>query len=108
MNTGELNYAFVTVGAGDTFAAICSLVNLVGVKRIPLHPHLVQLCAQWLHGYAFHDEHKHLRSVVENVLTPNTIHASPAIRRLATPPKPVPLITMRSRLRTSRSAGAMG
>jgi len=108
MNTRERNYIFVTIGAGDTFAAIRSLINLVGGKRIPLHPHLVQLCATWLHGYAFHDEHEHLRGVVENVLRPNSIQASPATRRLATPPKPVPLLTVRSKLRTRRSAGAVG
>jgi hypothetical protein len=108
MNAGERNYAFVNVGAGDTFAAIRSLINLVGAKRIPLPPHLVQLCATWLHGYAFHDEHEHLRGVVENLLRLNTIQASPATRRLATPPRPVPLLTLRSKLRTRRSAGAMG
>jgi hypothetical protein len=58
MNAGERNYVFVTIGAGDTFTAIRSLINLAGAKRIPLHPHLVQLCAAWLRGYAFHDEHE--------------------------------------------------
>jgi hypothetical protein len=107
MNTGERNYVFVTIGAGDTFAAIRSLINLVGGKRIPLHPHLVQLCAIWLHGYAFHDEHESLRGVVEDVLRLNTIKVSPASRRLSTA-KPPPLLTVRSKLRTSRSATAVG
>jgi hypothetical protein len=107
MNTGERNYVFVTVGAGDTFAAVRSLINLVGAKRIPLHPHLVQLCAAWLRGYAFHDEHENLRGVVEDVLRPNTIQVLPATRRLSTP-KPPPLLTVRSKLRTRRSAPARG
>jgi len=51
LNAGERNYVFVTIGAGDTFAAIHGLINLIGGKRIPLHPHLVQLCATWLHGF---------------------------------------------------------
>jgi hypothetical protein len=107
MNPGERNYVFVTVGAGDTFAAIRSLINLVGAKRIPLHPHLVHLCAAWLHGYAFHDEHEALRGVVEDVLRANTIQVSPASRRLSTA-KPPPLLTVRSKLRASRSATAVG
>lgn len=105
MNTGERNYVFVTVGAGDTFAAIRSLINLIGAKRIPLHPHLVQLCAVWLHGYAFHDEHQNLRSVVEDVLRPNTLQISPATRRVPTP-RPPPLLTARSKLRMRSSVPA--
>jgi hypothetical protein len=107
MNTGERNYVFVTVGAGDTFAAIRSLINLVGAKRIPLHPHLVQLCATWLQGYAFHDEHETLRGVVEDVLRPNTVQASPATTRVPML-RPPPLLTVRSKLRTRRSAPARG
>ena len=107
MNAGERNYVFVTIGAGDTFTAIRSLVNLIGAKRIPLHPHLVQLCAAWLRGYAFHDEHENLRGVIEDVLRPNTLPVSPATMRLPTP-KPPPLLTVRSKLRTSRSAAAIG
>lgn len=105
MNTGERNYVFVTVGAGDTFAAICSVINLSGAKRIPLHPHLVQLCAAWLLGYAFHEEHEALHGVVEDVLRPNTLPAFPANPRVLTP-RPPPLLTVRSKLRTRRSAPA--
>jgi hypothetical protein len=88
MNTGERNFVFVAVGAGDTFAAIRSLINLVAAKRIPLRPHLVQLCATWLDAYTLHDEHEHLRRVIGDFLVPNSIGASTAIRRLSTPPKP--------------------
>jgi hypothetical protein len=105
MNTGERNYVFVTVGAGDTFAAIRSLINLSGAKRIQLHPHLVQLCAAWLHGYAFHEEHDNLRGVVEDVLRPNTVQASPATTRVLTA-RPPPLLTVRGKLRTRRSVPA--
>ena len=107
MNAGERNYVFVTIGAGETFTAIRSLINLVGAKRIPLHPHLVQLCAAWLRGYAFHDEHENLRVVIEDVLRPNTIQASPVTRRLPTP-KPPPLLTVRSKLGTRISVPARG
>jgi hypothetical protein len=105
MTAGERNYVFVTIGAGDTFTAIRSLINLLGAKCIPLHPHLVQLCATWLDGYAFHEEHENLRRVVERVLMPNTIQVSPVARRLPTP-KPPPLLTGRRKLRTRRTASA--
>jgi hypothetical protein len=88
MNAGERNYVFATVGAGDTFAAIRSLINLVAAKRIPLHPQLMQLCRTWLNAYIFHDEHEHLRRVIEDFVAASTIQASTAIRRPSTPPKP--------------------
>ena len=97
MNAGERNFVFVTVGAGDTFAAISSLINLVAAKRIPLRPQLTQLCAMWLEGYTFHDAHEHLRRVIEDLLIPNTIQASMAITRLSIPPKPLALLAVTGR-----------
>jgi hypothetical protein len=94
MNAGERNFVFVTVGAGDTFAAIRSLINLIAAKRIPLRPHLKRLCTTWLDAYTFHDEHEHLRRVIEELSMPNTIQASTAIRRLSTPPKSLPLLAV--------------
>lgn len=91
MNAGERNFAFVTLGAGDTFAALRSLINLVAAKRIPLRPQLTQLCAMWIEGYAFHDAHEQLHRVIANFAKPNDIQASAATRRLSIPPKPLPL-----------------
>ena len=87
MNAGERNFVFVTVGAGDTFAAIRSLINLIAAKRIPLRPHLKQLCAAWLEPYTFHDAHEQLRHVIDDFLMPNTVQASTTISRLSAPPK---------------------
>lgn len=72
----ERNFAFVTTGAGDTFAAIDGLLRLTAAKRIPLRPQLAQLCDRWLDSYAFHEDRQHLRRCIEGVLTPNMIHAS--------------------------------
>jgi hypothetical protein len=44
LNRLERNYAFVTTGAGDTFAAIHHLLKLIAVKGNPLSPSLVRLC----------------------------------------------------------------
>jgi hypothetical protein len=94
MNAGERNFVFVSIGAGDTFAAIGSLINLVAAKRIPLRPHLMQPCATWLDAYTFHDAHEQLRRVIEDFLMPTSIQASTAIRRLSTPPKSLPLLAV--------------
>jgi hypothetical protein len=94
MNAGERNFVFVTVGAGDTFAAIRSLINLVAAKRIPLRPHLMQLCATWLDAYTFHDAHEQLRRVIEDFLMPTSMAASTAMRQLSPPPKSVPLLAV--------------
>ena len=107
MSAGERNYVFVAIGAGDTFTAIRSLINLIGAKRIPLNPQLVQLCAAWLRGYAFHDEHENLRRVVEAALRPNTLPVSPVTRRVPKP-RPPRLLTVRNKLGTRISVPARG
>ena len=107
MNAGECNYVFVTIGAGDAFTAIRSLINLIGAKRIPLHPHLVQLCAAWIRGYAFHDEHENLRGVVEDALRPNTLPVSPVTGCVRTP-RPPRLLTVRNKLGTRISVPTRG
>jgi hypothetical protein len=102
MNVGECNYAVVTVGAGDTFAAIRQLLKLVAAKHIPLRPHLVQLCATWLHAYVLHEEYDQLRRLIEGFLMPQAIQASIAIKRLASTPTPRPLHTVADRSHTRR------
>lgn len=44
----ERDFAFVTIGADDAFAAINGLVRLIAANRIPLRPQLAQLCRRWL------------------------------------------------------------
>jgi hypothetical protein len=75
LNILERNYAFVTTGAGDTFAAIHHLLKLIAVKRIPLRPGLVKQCGVWLDAYAFHEEEHHLRHLIEGFLMPDAIRA---------------------------------
>ena len=84
MNVGERNFAVITTGAGDTFAAIRQLLNLVAARRIPLRPRLVQRCTTWLDAYVFHEEYAHLRRLIEGFLMPQTIQVFTAIRRPTT------------------------
>src|SRR5258708_12070845 len=70
LNVLERNYAFVTTGAGDTFAAIHRLLKLIAAKGIPLRPSLVQLCVTWLDSYAFHWEDRYLRRLLERSFLP--------------------------------------
>jgi hypothetical protein len=73
LNVVERNYAFVTTGAGDMFAAILHLFKLIAAKKIPLEPSLVRLCVTWLDSYAFHDDEPHLRHLIEGFLLPNAV-----------------------------------
>jgi hypothetical protein len=90
LNVRERNYAFVTTGAGDTFAAIHHLIKLIAVKGIPLQPRLVQLCVAWLDSYACHEEEPVLRRFIEGFLLPDAIRALTAARvnPLSVAPKP--------------------
>jgi hypothetical protein len=94
MTAGERHYAFVTVGAGDMFAAIRHLVKLVAAKHIPLRPHLVHLCTAWADSYARHEEYESLCRLIDGVLMADTIQASTTISRLPSAPKPRRLLTV--------------
>ena len=89
LNVLESNYAFVSIGAGDTFAAIHHLVKLIGAKGIPLPPGLVQLCRSWLEPYALHDEEQYLRRLIDGLLLPDAFRDVTAIcvDPLSTAPK---------------------
>lgn len=72
----ERDFVFVTIGAGDTFAAIRQLLGLIFSKGIPLQPRLVHLCATWLDAYVGHDQERCLRRAIDGLLTPSTIRGA--------------------------------
>jgi hypothetical protein len=76
----ERDFIFVTICAGDTFAALRQLLGLIAAKRIPLRPHLVQLCSTWLDTYIGHEQEQYLRSLIEGFVMPTTIQASIPVR----------------------------
>jgi hypothetical protein len=89
LNRLERNYAFVTTGAGDTFAAIQHLLKLIAAKGIPLRPSLVRLCVTWLDSYASHEEEPYLRRLIEGFLLPDAIRVLSAacVNPLSAAPK---------------------
>jgi hypothetical protein len=89
LNRLDRNYAFVTTGAGDTFAAIHHLLKLIAAKGIPLRPSLVQLCVTWLDSYASHEEEPYLRRLIEGYLLPDAIRVVNAacVNPLSTAPR---------------------
>lgn len=101
MSAGECNYAVVTLGAGDSYAAIRQLLKLSAVKQIPLRPRLVQLCTAWLDAYVFHEEYDELRGLIQGCLMPQTIHAALAIRRPPTASRHGTLAGMQARRTTA-------
>ena len=94
LSAAELDHVFVTIGAGDTFAAIRGLFKLVAIKRIALRPDLVQQCTTWLRAYVGHTDERYLRRLIEEYLVPYSIHVPATVRvnRLPTMPKPSELI----------------
>jgi predicted helicase len=79
---------FVTVGAGETFAAIRILLKLAAAKRIPVQTDLVQLCTMWLDTYPHHREEQHLRSLIEHCSTPDDSRAATTLGVSRTPTTP--------------------
>ncbi len=70
----ERNYTFVTIGAGETFAAIHTLLKWVAIKRIPVEPDLVRQCISWLDAYVGHRDERYLRRLIEDFVIPYAIH----------------------------------
>lgn len=89
----ERNIVFAALGAGETFAAIRQLFRLVGIKRIPLGPDLLQQCRTWLHAYGGHEDERYLRRLIEELLIPYVISPPATIRatRRSATPKPLQL-----------------
>jgi hypothetical protein len=94
LNRLDRNYAFVTTGAGDTFAAIHHLLKLIADKGIALRPSLVRLCVTWLESYAFHDQEPYLRRLIEGYVLPDAIRAltTARVNSLSTAPKRTELL----------------
>jgi hypothetical protein len=76
----ERNRVFVTVGAGDTFAAIGILLKLLSAKRIPLRADLVRRCTTWLDTYSHHEAEQHLRRLIECCSANDAMTDSPTVR----------------------------
>jgi hypothetical protein len=72
---------FVSIGAGETFAAIRHLCELVATKEISLRRELARHCTTWLHAYVGHEDAGHLRHLIEDYLVPYSIHG-PALARI--------------------------
>jgi hypothetical protein len=79
LSTVERNDVFVTIGAGETFAAIRQLFKSVAMKRIPLRPDLVQRCTTWLRAYGGHEEERYLRHLIEDFVIPYAIRVAATV-----------------------------
>ena len=89
LNVGECNHIFVAIGAGDTFAAIRSLLKWVAIKRITVPPDLARRCGLWLDAYVGHEDERYLRRLIEDFVFPFAIQDSATlmVNRLSTPPR---------------------
>jgi hypothetical protein len=106
LTIAERNYAFVTVGAGDTFPAILALVKIVAAKRIPLHRQLLQQCATWLDAYNVDNEYDHVRHVIKSCVVLTSSQAATAIRPGNAAPKIPPPLAVTAKCRARRQPSA--
>gem|GEM_PF-5416572 len=72
----ERDHVFVSIGAGETFAAIRHLFKLVAIERIPLRGDLVHQCRTWLHSYAGHEDTRYLHRCLGS---PSPVIHGPAV-----------------------------
>jgi hypothetical protein len=76
MSALEHNYVFVSIGAGDTFAAVHNLLKVFAIRKVPLRPDLVQHSAKWLDTYRGHKDQDYLRRLIEDHLVPRARNAA--------------------------------
>ena len=76
----ERNDIFVAIGAGETFAAIYTLLKWVAIKRIPVEPDLARQCVSWLDAYTGHEDERYVRRLIEDFVFPVAIQASATLR----------------------------
>jgi hypothetical protein len=70
MNAVERSEVHVSIGLGETFAAIRALITSAADKRIALPAELLERCHGWLDVHIGHEDERHLRGLVEHVLSP--------------------------------------
>jgi hypothetical protein len=109
LNAVERCHLFVAIGAGETFPAIRHLLKLAAIKRMPLRPDLVQQCVSWLQAYDGHTDERYLRHLIENNLSPYSLHVLAAlpVNRTTTAPRNgqvVALVAQRHRIVSAAEA----
>jgi hypothetical protein len=75
LNAAERSVVYVSIGIGETFAAIKGLMTSAAGKRIALPVDVVQRCHRWLDVHIGHEDQEYLRALVEQVLTPYAIRS---------------------------------
>jgi hypothetical protein len=73
LNAAERSDVYVSIGVGETFAAIKDLITSAAGKRIALPAEVVQRRHGWLDVHIGHEDEQYLRGLVEQVLTPYAI-----------------------------------
>jgi hypothetical protein len=68
LDSVDRNDIFATIGAGETFEAICRLLKFVAANHIPVKSDLVFGCRSWLRGYTGHQHEPYLRCHIEDLV----------------------------------------
>lgn len=77
LSKGEASRIFIEIGAGDTYAAIDTLISAMARKHIPLRPELADAVAAWLDGYRGQDAERQLRERLAEVVRHSPPRVSP-------------------------------
>jgi hypothetical protein len=67
LSTPELNEIHISIGVGETFAAIDALVTAVARERLPLDAELAGTVAAWLDCYVGQDAEPRLRELLADI-----------------------------------------
>jgi hypothetical protein len=58
---------YTAIGAGYSYAAIGTLLKTIHRASVPLSPALLARLADWLNGYAHHDDAPRLHEMLDSI-----------------------------------------
>jgi hypothetical protein len=67
LDTAGRHDLYITLGVGETFAAISLLIAVIAREKAELPVHLMPDLMRWLDIYAGHEDEPRLRTLVEQI-----------------------------------------
>ena len=67
LDTAGRHDLYITLGVGETFAAICLLIAVIAREKAQLPADLMPDLVRWLDTYAGHEDEPRLRTLIEQI-----------------------------------------
>jgi len=67
LDTAGRHDLYITLGVGETFAAICLLIAVIAREKAQLPADLMPDLMRWLDTYAGHEDEPRLRTLIEQI-----------------------------------------